>query len=201
MRCCALVALAFLIGCSKTGEARYFGDWVQKNDQNGIAGALINGLVPKVKLTLKQDHTFVLILPTLSVSITGNSVSATADERIDGTWECSGDQVKFHATTDRGKPIQQIKDDIARAQADADAAKRQRVMEDALRRQQANAQNMYPQSLADTQAPFENLQANGRLNTSNQLQLPDSATMSDDGKVLTLHYVDNVAEAVDFDRK
>jgi hypothetical protein len=154
--------------------------------------------MPKISLDLKPDHTFVMKLPTLEVTLSANSSSMTTVRLVEGKWRVQGRAAILQSITTGGKPVDQVRQDIAHSQARAAQEAHDRLVRDAIRKQMLAAQGYASDDSQSEQA--QQPQMPSWLKSSDDLVLPKEADLSDDGRRLTIQFEGGSEQKLDLER-
>lgn len=184
-----LVAAAFfaISGCKQAPEKAVLGSWTQQKSSDNLAGALVNSLLPKVRLDLASDHHFELSLPSLTLELHAGAATATTEQMITGQWQMSGHVITF--TTERigGKSVAELSKQLEEEAAKQhDRQMRQQTYEQ-LRQRQLAMNGYLEQPNEMPTMPVTVAQVDEKPQT------PQTATLSDDGVRLTLEFANGAA--------
>jgi hypothetical protein len=171
-------------------------------------------------MEMKSDHTFVLKLPDLSISISNNTGSVKTESWVEGSWDVDGTTIKFTPKTVAGKPIEQVLKEMA-DEAQKDAAQQELArQQEASRQAQLQAQQQQQQTQPDpsgqaatsggtpagqppttpqTYAPPA--PPSSHVNVTKQLVLPQDASLSQDQRKLQIHFKDAVQPPIELEKQ
>lgn len=178
-----------LVGCHSKSDV--VGVWKDNQHPTNMAAALTSAFLPASSLELKTDHTFLLKLPEVQLSITGNSGSLQTDSWVEGTWMMEGDKVRFNTQTVAGKSL---------ANAEKEIVAQVQQQSQATAPTSGTSPTMPP---PPTVLPSQEMgwsTSNGFVKSSPQLAIPHDASLSDDQKRLLLHFADGVKPPIELER-